>query len=100
MSGEPLHGSRVLVTGVRGHVGWGVARALLDAGVHVIAVTRAAASADGIRASLDHRPQLQVQVQVQVADLSDPDAAFALRQRVADAGPVDHVVASLGSGWQ
>jgi NAD(P)-dependent dehydrogenase (short-subunit alcohol dehydrogenase family) len=96
MSHVTLAGKRAVVTGVTGNVGWGVAKALLERGASVIAITRSAEAAATVAASLDAHPKLQVEV----GDLSRADSAMALGGRIAKAGRIDHVVASLGAWWQ
>lgn len=91
-----LSGSTAVVFGSTGKVGWGAARALLAAGATVVGPSRDPKRAAAVAAELDH-PRFHAVV----ADVSDPVDAFRLRDVVAARfGPVDHVVASLGSWWQ
>lgn len=87
---------RVVVTGISGNIGWGVAHALLSRGVDVVGVTRHQSSCAGIAASLGDSPQLSLEV----GDLSDANSAADLGERIASSGDIDHVVAALGPWWQ
>jgi NAD(P)-dependent dehydrogenase (short-subunit alcohol dehydrogenase family) len=91
-----LAGQRAVVTGVTGNVGWGVAKALLERGASVVAVTRGSQSVAAVVQSLGSHPKLHVEV----GDLSHAEGAMALGERIAKDGPIDHVVASLGAWWQ
>lgn len=94
---QAIEGTTAVVLGGTGHVGWGVAKALLARGVKVIAPTRAADSLEPLAASLGGHPRLHLVV----GDMSTLDGARDLTARVArDHGPVDHVVASMGPWWQ
>jgi NAD(P)-dependent dehydrogenase (short-subunit alcohol dehydrogenase family) len=98
---QDLKNQRVVVTGVTGNVGWGVAHAMLARGANVVAVTRHEESAAGLRATLAVGDDGGAQrLQVVVGDLSDGTDAIALRDRVLSTGQVSHVVASLGAWWQ
>lgn len=89
---EPL---RVVVLGASGNVGHGAARAWLDAGAEVLAPTRTEAGAEAIRRELPGDRLVPL-----VADVSDPVGAQRLATRIAEAGPIAHVFASLGPWWQ
>lgn len=90
---ERLRGKRVLVTGVTGNVGFGVAQAMLAAGAEVVSSSRDAASAEAARAELGEG------LTVHVGDLSREDDADRLRALVLEK-PLDHAVVSLGPWWQ
>lgn len=91
-----LSGTVAVVLGTSGNVGWGAARALLDAGATVVGPSRDAARAAAVADSLGHPGFHAV-----VGDISDPRDAMRLRDLiVARHGQVDHVVASVGSWWQ
>ena len=87
--------SRVVVFGATGNVGFGAATAFLDSGAQVLAPTRSEAGAERLNAAFSN-PALQPVV----GDISDPSGAEALRDEIAERGPIDHVVASLGPWWQ
>jgi NAD(P)-dependent dehydrogenase (short-subunit alcohol dehydrogenase family) len=91
-----MRAPRVVVMGISGNIGWGVAHALLARGVDVVGITRSKASCDNIAASLDDPKNLTLEV----GDLSDPASALDLRDRIANDGDIDHVVAALGPWWQ
>jgi NAD(P)-dependent dehydrogenase (short-subunit alcohol dehydrogenase family) len=91
-----MKNQRVVVTGISGNIGWGVAHALLTLGADVVGITRDAKTVDAIAASLPNRENLQIEV----GDLSDPESAADLAGRIASTGEIDHVVAALGPWWQ
>lgn len=92
-----LSGSSIVVTGATGQVGWGIARAALEAGASVVLPVRDLA---GARASLG--PELAgSNVLVSEVDFSDASSVTALREAaVARFGKIDHVAAPLGGWWQ
>lgn len=90
-----LSNQRAVVHGATGNVGHGVASALLAAGATVIAPTRSAARADALARTFPDQPLVPV-----VGDISSIDGATALAETIAEHGPIDHVVASLGPWWQ
>jgi NAD(P)-dependent dehydrogenase (short-subunit alcohol dehydrogenase family) len=87
---------RVVVTGISGNIGWGVAHALLARGVDVVGITRSQSSCAGIAESLGDSPNLSLEV----GDLSDAQSASDLGAKIASSGDIDHVVAALGPWWQ
>jgi NAD(P)-dependent dehydrogenase (short-subunit alcohol dehydrogenase family) len=87
---------RVVVTGISGNIGWGVAHALLARGVDVVGITRSENSRNDIVKSLGSAPNLALEV----GDLSDAESASELASRIASSGEIDHVVAALGPWWQ
>jgi NAD(P)-dependent dehydrogenase (short-subunit alcohol dehydrogenase family) len=87
---------RVVVTGISGNIGWGVAHALLARGVDVVGITRNKASCEEIAQSLGNSENLTFVV----GDLSDATSALELRDRIATKGEINHVVAALGPWWQ
>jgi NAD(P)-dependent dehydrogenase (short-subunit alcohol dehydrogenase family) len=93
---QKLANKRVVVTGVTGNVGWGVAKAALRNDAHVIAIVRSASSIESVPASLGNSERLSFEV----GDLSKPSEAQALHDRVAAHGNIDHVVAAIGPWWQ
>jgi NAD(P)-dependent dehydrogenase (short-subunit alcohol dehydrogenase family) len=93
---QHLANKRVVVTGVTGNIGWGVAKATLEAGAHVIAIVRSASAIESVTASLGNAKN----VSFEVGDLSQPIEAQALRDRIAAYGDIDHVVAAIGPWWQ
>lgn len=93
-----LEGKVVLVTGVTGNVGWGVAHAARAAGAKVVAPVRAGSSTNGsVQGELggsDHALVVET-------DFGDPGSVEHLRdEAVKRFGRVDHVVAPLGAWWQ
>jgi NAD(P)-dependent dehydrogenase (short-subunit alcohol dehydrogenase family) len=90
---QRLQGKRVLVTGVTGNVGFGVAQAMLGAGAQVVSTSRDPAGADAARAALGEG------LTVHVGDLSREADAARLRALVLQE-PLDHAVVSLGPWWQ
>lgn len=90
-----ISGTTALVFGATGNVGFGVALGLLDAGARVIAPTRTEAGAQQLREELAGRDIHPI-----IGDISDPTAAEGLRGRILAAGPLDHIVVSLGGWWQ
>jgi NAD(P)-dependent dehydrogenase (short-subunit alcohol dehydrogenase family) len=93
---QNLANKRVVVTGVTGNIGWGVAKATLEAGADVIAIVRSASAVESIAASLGNAKNLSFEV----GDLSKPTLVQTLRDRVAAHGDIDHVVAAIGPWWQ
>jgi NAD(P)-dependent dehydrogenase (short-subunit alcohol dehydrogenase family) len=91
-----MRAPRVVVTGISGNIGWGVAHALLARGVDVVGITRSKASCEEITQSLGNSENLTFEV----GDLSDATSALELRDRIATKGEIDHVVAALGPWWQ
>jgi NAD(P)-dependent dehydrogenase (short-subunit alcohol dehydrogenase family) len=87
---------RVVVTGISGNIGWGVAHALLARGVDLVGITRHQSSFAGIAASLGNSPQLSLEV----GDLSDAKSASDVAEEIVSSGDIDHVVAALGPWWQ
>jgi NAD(P)-dependent dehydrogenase (short-subunit alcohol dehydrogenase family) len=87
---------RVVVTGISGNIGWGVAHALLARGADVVGITRDKNNCNAIAESLGDPDNLSLEV----GDLSDPASASDVRDRIANDGDVDHVVAALGPWWQ
>lgn len=88
-------GSRVVVFGATGNVGYGAATAFLEAGAKVLAPTRGEDGAGRLREAFAERDLSPV-----VGDVSDPDGAVSLRDALVAHGPIDHVFASLGPWWQ
>jgi NAD(P)-dependent dehydrogenase (short-subunit alcohol dehydrogenase family) len=91
-----MKGERVVVTGISGNVGWGVASALLSQGADVIGITRSAKTAESVASSLGNPRGLTIET----GDLSDAVSAVALRDRIEAKGGVNHFVAALGPWWQ
>jgi gluconate 5-dehydrogenase len=83
---ERLDGQAVVVLGISGNVGDGLAQAAKEAGATVFGTSRS--------------QQRSASAEVFVGDASDPEGARvlaeAIRQRV---GAVDHVIASMGPWW-
>lgn len=92
---QTLSGKRALVLGATGNVGHGVTSALLDAGATVVAPTRSAERAEALGQTFADRA-----IEAVVGDVSDVAGAVALVRAIAERGPIDHVVASLGPWWQ
>lgn len=91
---ESMRGKVVVVTGATGNVGWGAARAFLDAGAEVVTPIRDDASRARLGLSA---PGLHVVT----ADVSTEAGAEALARFVEERfGRLDHVVASIGPWWQ
>ncbi len=90
-----LEGKRVVVFGASGNVGHGAAHAMLDAGARVVAPTRTEGGARALEETFSGRAFEAV-----VGDISDPQRAPELAERVAAGGAIDHVFVSLGPWWQ
>ena len=90
-----LSNQRVLVLGTTGNVGHGIAAAMLDAGATVLAPTRSPRRAQQLETIFANQA-----LEPLVGDISDPRGAERLAEEIAARGPVDHVIASLGSWWQ
>ncbi|NBB72200.1 MAG: SDR family NAD(P)-dependent oxidoreductase [Bacteroidetes bacterium] len=92
-----LQNKTVLIAGGAGDVGEGLARAFLAAGATVIVPSRSDEKLDALRDRLDAHDRLVSWT----GDVSSEIGATDLRNWIADAvGPLDAVVASLGSWWQ
>jgi 3-oxoacyl-[acyl-carrier protein] reductase len=89
-------GMRVLVTGLTGNVGWGVAHAALSRGAEVVGVVRRPDDEAALRQSLPAGGRLRLVV----GDLADGEQALRLGREVATLGAVDHVVVAVGPWWQ
>jgi NAD(P)-dependent dehydrogenase (short-subunit alcohol dehydrogenase family) len=87
---------KVLVTGVTGNVGWGIARALLTQGHHVVAATRSLERAQDLAVGIASAGKLDF---VEV-DFSASDSVAQFQQMIQAADPVEHAVVSLGAWWQ
>jgi NAD(P)-dependent dehydrogenase (short-subunit alcohol dehydrogenase family) len=86
---------KVLVTGVTGNVGWGIARALLQQGHHVVAATRSIERAGDMATGAPSPAKLDwVEV-----DFARKESMEHFQKSVEDAGPIDHAVVSLGAWW-
>ena len=90
-----LSNKRALVLGATGNVGHGVVQAMLAAGASVLAPTRSAERARELAQAFPKGGFEPI-----VGDISDATSSPALAQAVAERGPIDHVVASLGPWWQ
>lgn len=89
--------STVLVTGATGQVGWGIARAAVEAGCSVVLPVR-----DVEKAKPSLGPELEGgKVLVVAVDFSDERSVAAMRDAaIARFGRIDHVAAPLGGWWQ
>jgi len=88
-----LAGKVVVVTGVTGNVGWGVAHAARDAGATLALPVRTR--------SADLEPDFGGADVVATVDYADPSSVARFRDEVlARRGRIDHVVAPLGAWWQ
>jgi NAD(P)-dependent dehydrogenase (short-subunit alcohol dehydrogenase family) len=86
----------ILVTGVTGNVGWGIAHAARDAGAKLVLPVR--------------RPDAQAEIEAELpgdrvfVPLVDSTDEASLRRAVREVtsrfGTIDHVVAPLGAWWQ
>jgi NAD(P)-dependent dehydrogenase (short-subunit alcohol dehydrogenase family) len=96
MKMETLANKRVVVSGVTGNIGWGVAKAALDHGANVVAIARSSSSIKSISESLGNSSRLSIEI----GDLGKPDLAERLRDQIFANGAVDHFVAAIGPWWQ
>lgn len=94
-----LEGKLVVVAGATGNVGEGVTRAFLRSGARVIAPSRGRVRLDSLRGLLGGEATENL-VGV-VGDTGSFDGFRAVAERIeGEHGPVDHVVAALGTWWQ
>jgi NAD(P)-dependent dehydrogenase (short-subunit alcohol dehydrogenase family) len=94
-----LTGRSYLVAGGAGVAGECVTRALLDRGATVAVPSRSPARLDRLRSGLD--PAVFPRLHGVPGDLGDPTGVVGVRDRVvAEIGPLDGVVASLGAWWE
>lgn len=99
MTGGPLTGQRTVALGGTGGVGEHLVRAHLGAGAEVVVASRTAERAasllgDPAIAALPRPPRAAV------GDYVSFEGARETAERIlAEHGPVDHVVATLGSWW-
>jgi NAD(P)-dependent dehydrogenase (short-subunit alcohol dehydrogenase family) len=91
MDPTPAH---VLVTGLTGNVGYGVAQAALQAGHRVTGLLRRPADAERLQRSLG--PGLHPLV----VDLAEPQAVRALQTQLVAGPALDHAVIAVGAWWQ
>lgn len=83
--------SRILVTGLTGNIGYGVAQAALAQGHEVVGIVRRAKDAHTLR------EQLGDGLQTVLADLGDPISVSALQTNLPT---IDHAVVAVGAWWQ
>jgi NAD(P)-dependent dehydrogenase (short-subunit alcohol dehydrogenase family) len=92
---DPLFERTVLVTGVTGEVGWGIAHAAAQRGARLVLPVRR----DEVRAGLAR--EFGPSALVPLADFADSGSLARVRDEAASRfGGVDHVVAPLGAWWQ
>jgi len=92
-----LHDKIVLIAGGAGEVGEGLVRAFLAAGATIIVPSRSDKKLDALRERLETDDRLVPWV----GNVSSEADAAALRDWISDSvGPLDAVVAALGSWWQ
>lgn len=91
------NGKTVLIAGGAGEVGEGVVRAFLADGARVVVPSRSGEKLNALRTSMSDSDHFITKT----ADVSTPNGATLLRDWIAEnVGPIDAVVASLGSWWQ
>lgn len=88
-----LDDRQVLVTGASGHVGWGIARAVAEAGGRLVLPTRSSEGAKGLSAEFGDAAR------VLTLDVSTAAGQSALAAAL-DEVPVHHAVTPVGSWWE
>lgn len=87
---------RVLVTGVTGNVGWGLAQALLANGATVIGLVRQTEDGSRVAQSLSHSSRFLPLV----GDLASATGAQAVADQLRAVGGAGHAMMALGGWWQ
>ena len=90
---QDLNGRRIAVAGGTGDVGVGIVAELTEAGAEVIVPARSPQKAEALRDGLAAPQRLSVIE----GELGDEAAVARLRGALEERGPIDGVVASLGS---
>jgi NAD(P)-dependent dehydrogenase (short-subunit alcohol dehydrogenase family) len=93
--GKDLKGKWIVVAGGTGDVGEGIVRALLNAGASVIVPVRTVEKGERLRTAVGVASGLRLIA----GEVGVVAGAAALAARVADDGPLDGVIASLGGWW-
>jgi 3-oxoacyl-[acyl-carrier protein] reductase len=96
--GQGLAGKVALVAGGTGHVGGGIAEAMLAAGATVVVPSR---DPDRVGALRERLGAAGDRLATLVGDVGTPDGAERVRDEVLDRfGAVDAVAAAVGGWWQ